>query len=284
LWKLFPLPQDLRPGFTWTLSILFLLAGFLIASYQQLESLSRRAEKDREDLLAEVGRIAAGNGLRAMTADDALREIASKLPAARAIWNTRISEKLPNEPMVTPVRREYDAALRRAVIDEGVSYREVLAPSWESTVCAQFAVRTRRATALASSVNLSVVQAPTPSFVNFIVIEYKDRTQEMYWGWAISRNRGPEQECGTPSSSPPATRSRTPPSTAQVPLLREGRLVHQTSGLAEELRGRSRHLSFCDRPVRAAQPDCCGAGSRYRRDLAEIAASGSVDPRAGSRS
>jgi hypothetical protein len=195
LWKLFPLPQDLRPGFTWTLSILFLLAGFLIASYQQLESLSRRAEKDREDLLAEVGRIAAGNGLRAMTADDALREIASKLPAARAIWNTRISEKLPNEPMVTPVRREYDAALRRAVIDEGVSYREVLAPSWESTVCAQFAVRTRRATALASSVNLSVVQAPTPSFVNFIVIEYKDRTQEMYWGWAISRNRGPEQEC-----------------------------------------------------------------------------------------
>jgi hypothetical protein len=195
LWKVVPIPNELRPGFTYTLSMLFLLTGFLIAIYQQVERLSKERAKESGELLDEVARIGASRGLRMMKGDDALREIAKKLPTVQAIWNTRISERLPNEPFTNQARREYDAALKKAVLS-GIVYREILSKSWEDIVWQFFSVNARgNKTMMPNAVNLSVLSHIVPSFVNFIVLAYPDGTQEIYWGWAISRSRGPEQQC-----------------------------------------------------------------------------------------
>lgn len=183
-WAMFPIPPQLRTSFTWTLGVIFLLAGFLYSALDIMNRAERAMASAREDILREMHAI--GGDIRRLDSDRAFDELCKRLPTVRAIWNTRISTRSPSMPYPSASGRRWRKTLVSRVSSGTVTYREVMDASWIEHVRLEYG----QIPALAV---FSFLDMKLPSFQNFIILESATGKKELYLGWAISRNRGLEQ-------------------------------------------------------------------------------------------
>ncbi len=185
LWNLLGVARDLRAAQSTGLAILFINAGFLVAVYFQQGDF-------REDLLSEqatefsrlICAMPTTGVFSYYTGEGAMEALAVILPTARTACNTRIlSRQLSStsHPGFAP----WDTAVRQAV-RAGLTFREVVSEGNEAIV------RDREgATSGGRGVYEAVVLRNTlPSFLNFIVLESRDGSREVWFGWIVSRGSG----------------------------------------------------------------------------------------------
>lgn len=194
IWQYLDIPKAQQAPLTGALSIMFLLAGFLIATYQQVDKLRQAVDGQTRELARELAARGSSSSLRSLSSDAALQEITTLLPSTARVWNTRIAAQGLDEYYPTAAGRAFDAALQRSVTARRVHYREVLSQQWEGHVAAWLSRKAPR-NAGGGGASFSVLELDVPSFVNFIVLELGDGSKQIYFGWAISRQRGFEQSC-----------------------------------------------------------------------------------------
>ncbi|WP_089924605.1 hypothetical protein [Lentzea albida] len=186
LWAALGVARDLRTGHSTGLAILFLCLGFLVAQYFQQEEF--KAELERS-LRAESARLEAGlpafGLLTRQTGDEAMATLTGLVATARSVANTRISPSKVEVAARHGAGSAWDRALL-AALQAGLAYREVVSPNHADLA------RSRRA-AIAGSAGVyeaAVVRHLPSPFLNFIVVEQRDGTKEVWFGWLASRTSG----------------------------------------------------------------------------------------------
>ncbi|MFD4635920.1 hypothetical protein ACFWN2_01325 [Lentzea sp. NPDC058436] len=186
LWSFLGVARDLRTGHSTALAILFLCLGFLVALYFQQEEFKAELERSlrNESARLEAGLPAFGL-LTRQTGDEAMATLTALVATARTVANTRISPPKVEVAARHGAGSAWDVALREALA-RGLTYREVVSPNHSDLA------RARKA-AIAGSTGVyeavTVRNLPSP-FLNFIVVEQRDGTKEVWFGWLASLTSG----------------------------------------------------------------------------------------------
>jgi hypothetical protein len=185
LWNWLGVARDLRGVQTTAASITFVSLGFLLAMFFQ--------QRDFHQELEELHRESSSVLLRSLphselfgryTGDEAMRIIATLLPNSRYALNTRVFAETLN-PTRNVGFKEWDSALRVA-IRGGLTYKDVLSVGNESLArdrCASVAGGVGEYDAV-------IIHHQLPLFLNFIVLESRTGSKEVWFGWLISRGSG----------------------------------------------------------------------------------------------
>jgi hypothetical protein len=159
------------------LSVTILLIGYLLALYFQ--------QADFQDELRRA--IPSLTLFELFTGDEAMHHVAKLFSTARVVLNTRIFSGEFN-PMENPGHHSWDKQLRAAV-KNGLSFREVVSAGNLELVCD----RKRNLTKGRGAYEAVVVDYSFDSFMNFVLLEFKDGSKEVWFGWLISAGAGFEQ-------------------------------------------------------------------------------------------
>lgn len=195
IWSRLSVPVEQRASFTYALSIAFLMTGFLIAAFQQVERLQASINSQSANFTLELSRrLDSTPTVRLLTSDQAFIELRELLPGVRRIWNTRITNDAVENPYPTAQSVAFGKALGSALDkSQPPIYREVLSQTWAAHTLD--ATKTKKRTGEHPTAEYSVIEHSPASFINFIVLESSDGRRQVFCGWAISRNRGFEQDC-----------------------------------------------------------------------------------------
>lgn len=159
------------------LSVTILLLGFLIALYFQ--------QVDFQDELRRA--IPSLTLFELFTGDEAMHNVARLFSSARVALNTRIFSGEFN-PMENPGHYSWDRQLRAAVRN-GLTFREVVS-SGNLELVKDRKQKLRKSRGMYEAV---IVDYEFDSFLNFVLLEFKDGSKEVWFGWLISTGAGFEQ-------------------------------------------------------------------------------------------
>lgn len=187
-WSIFGVvSQQERVGESTALAILFICLGFLLAVYlQQLDFKSDVLKLQDEKLERLISAIPSIHIYSRYSGDEAMVFIASLLPITKMALNTRIlTEEMnkTNHPVLSP----WDNAVRSAV-KNGLTFRDVVSKGNESIANG----RSQAAIGGSGIYEASFVEHSLPSFMNFIVLEGRDGSLEVWFGWIVSKSAGYE--------------------------------------------------------------------------------------------
>lgn len=177
LWKVVGASGEVTASLGVGLSVTILLLGFLLALFFQ--------QADFQDELRRA--IPNLTLFELYTGEEAMHYVANLFGTARTVLNTRIfcGEFNPTE---NQGHSAWDKQLR-AGVKSGLSFREVVSAGNTELVCD----RKSHLTKVRGSYDARVVDYAFESFMNFVLLEFKDGTKEVWFGWVISTNAGFEQ-------------------------------------------------------------------------------------------
>ena len=180
---------QLRGYLTLCASLVILLIGYLLAYYAKLEDIEKSLNVSWREVTAGIqAGLPRIQSIRALSADMALQEVATKLPQAHIALNTRIVSDAVETRYKSKEGQQYEAAVKES-IKSGTIFREVVSAKWADYCRALSAKNADR------QYECRLADNTLPSFLNFIVLEYKSSEREVYFGWAISPARGFDQVC-----------------------------------------------------------------------------------------
>jgi hypothetical protein len=177
LWKLVHASGDVSATLGVGLSVIILLLGFLFALYFQ--------QSDYQDELRRA--IPNLTLFTVSSGDEAMHQVSRLFSSARMVLNTRIFSGDFN-PTANPGHSHWDKRLRSAVRD-GLTFREVASAGNLDLVCERKRV-TEGGSGLYDAV---IVDYNFESFLNFVLLEFRDGTKELWFGWLVSPGAGFEQ-------------------------------------------------------------------------------------------
>jgi hypothetical protein len=185
LWDFFGVARDLRTAQTTALAILFLSAGFLVAVYfQQGDFKAELLAAQRSELAKLINSIPNTAIYTYYTGDDAMEALVAVLATVRCASNTRVLSRQLNLTLHAEAS-PWDQAIQNCV-QSGLTFREVVSPGNEALV----RNRRRSATGGKGVYEATILRHSLPSFLNFIVLEYRDGSKEVWFGWIVSRSSG----------------------------------------------------------------------------------------------
>ncbi len=116
----------------------------------------------------------------------AMEYLCCRIPDARVAWNTKIS--IDAVPAHHSVADAYEQAIQKG-LRSGLVYKDVISAGFKHYAerLAEYA-KTR-----SGEYRYAVNDAQTPTFLNFIVLEYGSGEEEVVFGWATSSKHGNEQ-------------------------------------------------------------------------------------------
>jgi hypothetical protein len=119
--------------------------------------------------------------------NDALDYLCARLPYATAVLNTRVSD-IGVAPRTTIDSKWGKTILRQ--VKAGLVFKDIVSPAF-----AEYAKKLAldAGTFPTGKYEYAVLANTPPSFLNFIVLEYKNGDQEVLIGWAASVYKGMEQ-------------------------------------------------------------------------------------------
>ena len=185
LWNWVDVPDDLRAPLSSGLSLLTVVIGFMIGFYLQQIDMNRTMQAEILSLANDLRRTIPDITLfSSYTGEEALYRVATQLPLARVVLNTRVFNGEYNF-MDNPAQDHWNRAIRNSVVG-GVTFREVVSHGNVDLVQA----RARATAGGRGQYSYSIITYPLPSFCNFIILEYLDGTREIWFGWIISHGMG----------------------------------------------------------------------------------------------
>ncbi|GAA3638600.1 hypothetical protein GCM10022223_67050 [Kineosporia mesophila] len=192
LWKWMHITDmELRTSLGSTLSIIFLLSGFLPALLLQNDRLGRRIETRCDEIVRDIATsVPQLHGFQIMDSEESYDYLARNLPHAQRVWNTRLGDSWDTSRYGSASARHYRTALEVA-INQGLQFREVISASW-----AKDAEKIVQATRKRPDhpYSFTVVRDSALPMLNFIVLHYPDNRKEVLAGWLDSRTSRPEQD------------------------------------------------------------------------------------------
>ncbi len=206
IWNVLRIKDELRGPSTIALSLFFLIGGFILSLRKRNESIQYLLQthssamedilqthtSDIEKQLNTLNRSLPQKGLFAVfSCDEAHREIAKAIKKAAVALNTRVlvgETTIGLEPRHDSLK-VWDRAQAAAMRAGGLIYRDVISTGFR-TQAENLAHTFNECKGLyeASCINCSIAGVP-----NFIVLSYKDGTEEVWVGWVLSSGLGFDQ-------------------------------------------------------------------------------------------
>lgn len=187
-WQLVTVPVEQRAAYTWTLSILFLLAGFFVSIISVVKENHNHIEIINNTIQTTLHQTRNASTVTPISSDEAFSELIHKIGAAEVIWNTRVSRRIPKESYPSRPGQSYWKAVEETV-KKGTEYREIADPSWGEVLLSSGLIN------YSENVDISILQNGLDAFLNFIVLEYADGQYETYFGWTVTRKSAASQVC-----------------------------------------------------------------------------------------
>jgi len=198
MWSAFGVSNSLRVGESTALAILFINLGFLIAVYFQQSDFSDEITSQQTEMTERLLSAQATEFSQILNAlpstevftyypgEKAMSSLTAILPNMHKALNTRmltIEANKTNHPALSP----WDEAVRESVRN-GLTFREVLSAGNEPLALG----RIDAADGGRGIYEASLLAYNLPSFLNFIILEGRDGSSEVWFGWIVSRTAGYE--------------------------------------------------------------------------------------------
>lgn len=185
LWNLFGVARDLRAAESTALGILFVNIGFLVALYfQQGDFKAEMLLAQRVELQKLSNSIPTTSLYSYYTGDDAMAALVAILPTVRCASNTRILSRQLN--LTSHAESSPWGTAISTCINAGMTFREVVSPGSETLV----KNRRQLVAGCRGVYDAVILRHSFPSFLNFIVLEMRDGSKEVWFGWVVSRTSG----------------------------------------------------------------------------------------------
>jgi hypothetical protein len=199
---------ELRASLSVALSVVLLLAGFLSALYLQTNRLNDRMTTEATRVVeglndrmttegtrvveAIVARVPQMPALDIVTNQEAYDYLVKNLPNAESVRNTRIAGYGISPTYDSQNGQRYRNYLEKALVS-GLQFSEVISTAWvKDAESLQDAVKKKNPR---NFYNYTVLSSEGPPILNFSIIRYQNRQEEVVTGWINSRNRNWEQPC-----------------------------------------------------------------------------------------